>query len=61
MSIYEYDEKKHLKMERDEAREEGRQQGREEEKANTERERKRADKAEAQVIALREELERLRK
>lgn len=61
MSIYEYDQKKHIQMERDEAREEGRQEGRQQERVNTDRERKRADEAEAQVIALQKEIEKLRK
>ena len=60
MSIYEYDEKKHLQMEREDAREEGRKEGREEgrqeERANTERERKRADEAEAKLRELEKKL-----
>lgn len=68
MSIYEYDEKKHLQMERDDAREEGRAEGRAEERANTERERanaererKRADDAEARVRELEKKLVNLQR
>lgn len=60
MSIYEYDEKRHLQMEREDAREEGREEGREEERVNTERECKRADMAEARVAELEKELARLK-
>ena len=57
MSIYEYDQEKHMKMEREEHYTKGLKdgitqgivQGREEELANTERERQRADDAEARA------------
>ena len=53
MSIYEYDQEKHMKMEREEhytkGLKDGIAQGREEEMAHTERERKRADNAEARA------------
>ncbi len=45
---------------RAEGREEGREEGRREERVNIERERKRADKAESEVIKLREEIARLK-
>ena len=41
-------------------REEGREEGRQEEKANTERERRRADAAEAEVELLKRQIERLK-
>ena len=64
MSIYEYNEEEHLRMEREESFERGRLAERE----NTERERKRADSeaqladaAEAELQALKEELKRLKR
>lgn len=67
MSIYEYNEEEHMRMEREDAFEDGREAGRKEEKANTERERERAesekdraDAAEAEIQRLRKEIERLR-
>ena len=56
MSIYEYNEEEHLRMEREESFERGRLAERE----NTERERKRADEAEAEVVRLLEENARLK-
>ena len=41
-------------------KEEGREEGRREERVNTERERKRANEAESEVIKLREEIARLK-
>ncbi len=55
-----FDEKGYEEGLREEAREEGRKEGREEERANTERERKRADNAEARADDLRAELEKYR-
>ena len=64
VSIYEYNEEEHLRMEREESFERGRLAERE----NTERERKRADSeaqradaAEAELQALKEELKRLKR
>lgn len=72
MSIYEYNEEEHMRMERQNAFEDGFEDGfkagSEQEQANTERERRRADKAEQRVEEaeeenrkLREELEKLKK
>ena len=52
MSIYEYDQEAHIRMEREDAFEEGR----EAERANTEKERRRADEAEARAKKAEEEL-----
>lgn len=72
MSIYEYDEEEHMRMEREDAFEDGWQAGlREGHEAgfkeglaqaelNTERERERADAAEAELRKLKEELKELR-
>ena len=49
-----------MKHERWEGREEGREEGRAEERVNTERERKRAEEAEARIIELEAELKALR-
>ena len=43
MSIYEYSEEEHIKMEREDAFEEGRKSGIEQEKLNTDKEKERAD------------------
>lgn len=56
MSIYEYDYEEHMRMEREEWFEDGRMAERE----NTERERQRADAAEAELERLWEEITRLR-
>lgn len=56
MCITEYNEAETMQM----FKEEGREEGREEERVNTERERKRADEAESEVIKLREEIARLK-
>ena len=55
MSIYEYNEEEHMRMEREEFFEKGRLAERE----NTERERKRADAAEAERERLRAELRKV--
>ena len=56
VSIYEYNEEEHLRMEREEAFEEGVMKERE----NTQRERERADKAEENVRQMEAELKRLK-
>ena len=56
MSLYEYDQERHIRMERADAREDGREEGRAEERINTERERQRADAAEAELEKLRRQL-----
>lgn len=76
MSIYEYNEEEHMRMERQDAFADGFEDGfadgfkagSEQEQANTERERQRvdseknrADKAEEEIRKLREELEKLKK
>ena len=61
MSIYEYNEEEHMRMERQDAFADGFKAGSEQEQANTERERQRADKAEEEIRKLREELEKLKK
>ena len=69
MSIYEYNEEEHMRMERQDAFADGVEDGfadgfkagSEQEQANTERERQRADKAEEEIRKLREELEKLKK
>lgn len=66
MSIYEYNEEEVRKVIREDAWEDGRAEGladgkaegRAEEKMNTDRERKRAEDAEAEVRRLREELQK---
>ena len=72
MSIYEYNEEEHMRMEREDAFEDGRQAGLKEGRevgfkeglaqaeANTEQERRRADAAEAEVRKIKEELEKLK-
>lgn len=57
MSLYEYDQERHIRMEREDAREDGRA----EERINTERERQRADSAEQRANAAEAELEKLRR
>ncbi len=54
MSIFEYDQEKHLRMERESAYEDGFQDGQEQERKNTEKERLRAEKAEAELRKLKE-------
>ena len=61
MSIYEYNEEEHMRMERQDAFADGFKAGSEQEQANMERERQRADKAEEEIRKLREELEKLKK
>ena len=69
MSIYEYDQEKHMKMEREEHYTKGLKdgiaqglvQGRKEELANTERERQRANDAETKLAKALEELAQLKK
>ena len=56
MCLTEYDEAKTMQM----FKEEGREEGRAEERANTERERIRAEKAEAEIVQLQKEIERLK-
>ena len=56
MLLTEYDEKKHMRLER----EQGIEQGIEQERLNTEREKKRADYAEQHVIQLEAELRLLK-
>ena len=56
VSIYEYNEEEHMRMEREEFFEKGRLAERE----NTERERKRADAAEAELERLRAELRKVK-
>ena len=72
MSIYEYNEEEHMRMEREDAFEDGRQAGLKEGRevgfkeglaqaeTNTEQERRRADAAEAEVRKIKEELEKLK-
>lgn len=60
MILTEYNEKKHMKTLYAQGREAGREEGREEERANTERERLRAEEAEKEIIRLREELLRMK-
>ena len=64
VSIYEYNEEEHMRMEREEFFEKGYQSGietgRKEEKVFTEQERQRAERAEAEVAKLREELAQLK-
>ena len=63
MSIYEYNQEEHMRMEREEFFEDGRKQGieegREEERANTERERLRANDAERRAEEAEAKVERL--
>ena len=61
MSIYEYNEEEHMRMERADAFEDGFKKGRTEEQSNTERERLRADTAEAEIRRLKKQLETLKK
>ena len=61
VSIYEYNEEEHMRMERADAFEDGFKQGRTEEQSNTERERLRADTAEAEIRRLKKQLEELKK
>lgn len=56
MSIYEYNEEEHMRMEREEAFEDGRKA----EQANTEKERQRADAAETRVTEVETENKKLR-
>lgn len=56
----EYNEVKVNESFKEEGRAEGREEGRREERVSTERERKRADEAESEVIKLREEIARLK-
>lgn len=64
MSIYEYDEEEHMRMEREDAFEDGWQAGLREGLAkaelNTEQERKRADAAEAELQKLKAELRKIK-
>ena len=57
MSIFEYNEEEHIRMEREVAFEDGREQ----ERMNTERERQRAEMAEAEIERLKLELEKIKK
>ena len=63
MSIYEYNEELHLRnlleQGREEGREQGREEGRKEERENTEREKRRADAAEAEIKALKKKIREL--
>ena len=56
----EYNEAEVNEAFKEEGRAEGREEGRREERVNIERERKRADKAESEVIKVREEIARLK-
>ena len=60
VSIYEYNEEEHIRMEREEAFENGRKAGIQEERANTEREKKRADQAVSRMNGMETEIQRLR-
>ena len=60
MLLTEYDEKKHMRLEREYGIEQGIKQGIEQEQLNTEREKKRADYAEQRVIQLEAELRLLK-
>ena len=56
VSIYEYNEEEHMRMEREDAFADGLQEGVRRERINTERECLRADQAEAEVLRLKKEL-----
>ena len=58
--LTEYDEKLHIENEKNISYEEGREEGRAAEQVNTEREKRRADKAEEEIARLKEEIERLK-
>lgn len=60
MSLYEYDEENVKRLWAQDAREDGFEEGRKVEQVNTERERQRADEAEAEILKLREEIARLK-
>lgn len=61
MSIFEYNEEEHLRMERQDAFENGFKAGSEQEQANTERERQRADSEKRRADSAEEEIRKLRK
>ena len=60
VSIYEYSEEEHIRMEREDAFEDGKKTGIEQEKINTAREKERADKAVSKVKNMEAELRNLR-